>query len=81
MADVADRLLDSLAGLESVADDVTPDEAAAQFDDATLQVFWRDWPRMASWAGALWRQLDADMALPSSSVSEPDVDEVGGEGG
>lgn len=81
MADVADRLLDALAGLESVADEVTTDEAAARLDNATLQIFWRDWPRVAAWAGTLWRQLDADMAAPSSSVDDPDVDEVGGEGG
>jgi hypothetical protein len=76
-----DRLLDALAALDSVADEVTIDEAATRFDDATLQVFWRDWPRLSSWAGALWRQLDTDLAVPSSSLDDPDVDEVGGEGG
>lgn len=76
-----DRLLDALSALESVADAVTTDEAATRFDDATLQVFWRDWPRVSSWAGALWRRLDTDLAVPSSSLDDPDIDEVGGEGG
>ncbi len=55
-------------------------EAAARFDDAALQVFWRDWPRVGAWAGALWRQLDADLAILSSWLNDDDIDEVGGEG-
>lgn len=81
MNDASDRLLDALAAFEGVADEVTADEAAQRFDDAALQVFWRTWPRVGSWAGALWRQLDTDLAVPASSVADPDVDEVGGEGG
>jgi hypothetical protein len=81
MDQVSDQLLDALSALESVADEVTTDEAAARFDDPVLQMFWRAWPRLGSWAGALWRQLDADLAVPASSVTDPDVDEVGGEGG
>jgi hypothetical protein len=81
MDGVSDRLLDALSALEGVANEVTADEAAARFDDAALQVFWRSWPRVGSWAGALWRHLDADLAVPSSSVTDPDIDEVGGEGG
>ena len=80
MDDVSDRLLAALSALETVTGEVTTDEAAARFDDATLQVFWRDWPRVGAWAGALWRQLDADLAVPSSSVNDADIDEVGGEG-
>lgn len=81
MERVSDRLLDALSALEGVANEVTADEAAARFDDATLQVFWRSWPRVGSWAGALWRRLDVDLAIPSSSVTDADIDEVGGEGG
>jgi hypothetical protein len=80
MDDVSDRLLEALSVLDSVTGEVTTDEAAARFDDAALQVFWRDWPRVGAWAGALWRQLDADLAVPSSSVNDADIDEVGGEG-
>ena len=60
MDDVSERLLGALSGLEAVADDVTPHEAAGTLDDAALQVFWREWPRLGAWAGALWRQLNDD---------------------
>jgi hypothetical protein len=81
MDEVEHRLLDALSSLDAVADQVTPDEAAATLDDTTLQVFWRDWPRLGSWAGTLWRQLNEDLATPAAAVRDPDIDEVGGEGG
>lgn len=81
MDDIGNRLLSALSSLEGVADELTPDEATATFDDITLQIFWREWPRVGSWAGMLWRQLNDDLATPSSAASEPDIDEVGGEGG
>jgi hypothetical protein len=80
MDDVSDRLLAALSALETVTREVTTDEAAARLDEATLQVLWREWPRLGAWAGALWRQLDADLAVPSSTVNDADIDEVGGEG-
>lgn len=80
MDDAGDRLVDALERLQGVADDVTPDEAADAFDDATLQAFWRDWPNVSSWAGALWRRLDADLARAGAPADE-DLDDVGGEGG
>ena len=81
MDDVSERFLEALSALQHVADDVTFDEAATTLDDAALQVFWREWPRLGSWAGALWRQLNEDLAGPSLAVAEPELDEVGGEGG
>jgi len=78
--DAGERLVDALERLQEVADDVTPDEAADALDDATLQVFWRDWPNVSSWAGALWRRLDADMARDSTPPQD-EFDDVGGEGG
>jgi hypothetical protein len=80
MDDVSERFLGAMSALEDVADEVSSDEAAATLDVAALQVFWREWPRVASWAGAVWRQLDRDMAAPSSSVGDPGLDEIGGEG-
>ena len=59
----------------------TFDEAAATFDEAALRGFWRDWPRLSSWTDALWRQIDVDLAGPSSAVGDPELNEVGGEGG
>jgi hypothetical protein len=81
MDDVSERFLEALSALGHVADEVTSEEAAATLDDAELQLFWREWPQLGSWAGTLWRQLNEDLAAPSSAVGEPELDEVGGEGG
>jgi hypothetical protein len=56
-AELADRLLAALEYLDDIGSKITPDQASASFDDASLQVFWRDWPRISGWAGALWRNL------------------------
>jgi hypothetical protein len=77
----SDRLLEAMTDLESVADEVPPDQAAQSFDATTLQVFWRDWPRVSGWAGQLWRRLNEDMEAPGTPVRDFDLDEVGGEGG
>ena len=79
--DVSEQMMDALAALEAVADKATPAEASATFDEAALQVFWRDWPRLSGWAGSLWRLLNEDLSRPSSAVRDADIDEVGGEGG
>jgi hypothetical protein len=81
MDDVSERFLGALSALEHVADEVTSEEAAATLDDAALRLFWREWPQLGSWAGTLWRELNEDLAGPSSAVGEPELDEVGGEGG
>jgi hypothetical protein len=77
----SDRLLEAMTNLEAVADEVTAEEAAQTFDATTLQVFWRDWNRVSSWAGQLWRRLNEDMEAPGTPVRDADLDEVGGEGG
>ena len=77
MADVAQQLLEAMEAFDEVADAVTADEAMEELDEATLQLFWRDWPRIQSWAGALWRHLDselAEFAVPAGG----DVDTGGG---
>jgi uncharacterized ferritin-like protein (DUF455 family) len=78
---ISDQMIHALAALEAVADRATPEDASVTFDDAALQVFWRDWPRVSSWAGSLWRLLNEDLARPSSAVRDGDIDEVGGEAG
>ena len=75
--DAAERLIKALSTFEDIADQLTPEEAVAAFDDASLQVFWRDWPDVSSWAGALWRRLNEDLAQPASAPAS-DLDEVGG---
>ena len=69
MDDNGERLVSAVERLQEVADELTADEAADALDDATLQLFWRDWPRIQSWAGSLWRRLDeelAELAAPSA---------------
>ena len=80
MDDAASQLLQALDLLDDVADSVTADEAADEFDEATLQTFWREWPQASAWAGALWRRLNAELEEPASGANDPDVDEVGGSG-
>jgi hypothetical protein len=58
MDDVSERFLGALSALGHVADAVTSEEAAATLDDAALQLFWREWPQLGSWAATLWRQLN-----------------------
>jgi hypothetical protein len=80
LEELSDRLMEGLSKLEEVADAVTPDDAAKSLDEASLQNFWRDWPELSSWAGALWRRLNEELAEPASPVKDPDLDESGGEG-
>ena len=78
MADVAQQLLEAMEALDEVADALTADEAAEELDESTLQLFWRDWPRISSWAGSLWRRLNdelAEFATPAGG----DVDTGGGD--
>ncbi|HEX9529487.1 MAG TPA: hypothetical protein VF954_00015 [Acidimicrobiales bacterium] len=78
--ELAGRLIKALSMLDEVAGEVTADDAVAELDEATLQVFWRDWPNISSWAGALWRKLQADLEHPARPAQDSDLDEVGGSG-
>jgi hypothetical protein len=79
--DASERLLHLIEEYERVAEAVTPDEAIRTLDDATLQLFWQRWPHVSSWGGALWRQLNADLADPAAPATDTEAYEVGGEGG
>jgi hypothetical protein len=78
--DVGDRLVSALSDLDAIADELRPDEALRAIDEATLEVFWRDWPQIDAWARALWQRLNEDLAGPATPPQDPDLDEVG-EGG
>jgi hypothetical protein len=78
VSDPSQRLIDALTALEEVADEVSADEAVDVLEGAALQLFWRDWPALSGWAGAVWRRLNADMDRSSQPVRDPDLDEVGG---
>lgn len=77
MTEVSDRFLHAISELGEVMDATSSEEAAASFDESTLQLFWREWPHLSSWAGTLWRRLDEDLAGPAEAVSD-ELDEVGG---
>ena len=79
MEDLADRLLEAIHELEDLANSVTAHRALAEFDETTLQVFWKKWPHLSQWAGSLWSMLSAELSVPSSQ-HDPDLDEIG-EGG
>jgi len=74
----AERLVAAVTELQDIAAAVTPEEAARAFDEASLELFWRDWPEVTSWTEALWRQVDEDRADPAREAEDPELDEVGG---
>ncbi|MBH98981.1 MAG: hypothetical protein CL467_00055 [Acidimicrobiaceae bacterium] len=74
------RLLGVIDALDALSRSGTPAEAAAEMDSAALQAFWREWPHASVWAGNLWRELNRDLAAPSESRVDREVDEVGGSG-
>ena len=81
MDHASDLLLRAMEECERVAETATPDEAAAGFDEATLQVFWQRWPHISAWGGALWRRLNEDLVDAAQPLEESGYHEVGGEGG
>lgn len=80
MDDPADHFLELVHSLEELRDAISPERAHAEFDQTTLQVFWRKWPSLSAWAGSLWRMLSEDMAGPATPHRDTDLDEVGGSG-
>lgn len=76
------ELTQALDLLAKVADGLTAQQAVDELDDATLQNFWREWPRTSSWAGALWRLLNADLEAAARPVGDPESAQVdtGGSG-
>ena len=76
-ADLSDRLLRAITDLDGVAEQASPAQAARLMEESALQVFWREWPSVSSWAGSLWRLLNEDIADPATSPRD-DFDEVGG---
>lgn len=80
MAETSDEFMEAISKLEEITSDLTAVEAAKQLDQADLEVFWRNWPDISAWAGELWRKLNEDLAEPAAPVTDPDLDESGGEG-
>ena len=80
MDDRADRFLDLIHDLEELTDAISPELAHMQFDETTLQVFWKRWPGISAWAGSLWRLLSEELAGPATPPRDPELDEVGESG-
>jgi hypothetical protein len=78
MDDVSSRFLDVVHDLEEVVGSLSSEQAHAQFDATTLQVFWMKWPGLSGWAGSLWRMLSEEMSGPSSPYLDHELDEAGG---
>lgn len=78
--DTRDRLLEAISTIVEMASDLLPEEAIEEMKEADRQAFWRDWPDVSSWAGAVWRSLNEDMAEPAKPAGDPDLDESGGGG-
>jgi len=80
MDDAGDKLLEVIHELEDVANCMPAQRALTEFDETTLQVFWRKWPQLSSWAGQLWSMLSAELAGPSQRADDAELDETGGSG-
>jgi hypothetical protein len=80
MDDISDRFLELIHELEDVVNSVTVDRALAEFDETTLQVFWKKWPHLSGWNGRLWAMLSAELAGPSARAADAELDETGGSG-
>jgi hypothetical protein len=80
MDDKADRFLDLIHSLVDVTDGMTPEQACTQFDETTLQVFWKKWPDVSQWAGSLWKMLSDELSGPATPHRDPELDEVGESG-
>lgn len=78
MDDAAEQFLELVHSFEEFGDAVTPERAHAEFDETTLQLFWKKWPGISTWAGSLWRMLSEELAGPASPHRDPELDEVGG---
>lgn len=78
MDDLGDRFLELVHQLEEVRDAITPERAHVEFDETTLQLFWKKWPDLSLWAGSLWRLLSEELAVPASPHRDGELDEIGG---
>jgi hypothetical protein len=78
--EIADRFLELIHELEDIANSLPAQRALAEFDETTLQVFWKKWPHLSGWAGALWAMLSAELSGPSTQHDEAEHGEIGESG-
>lgn len=80
MDEPGDELLKAISKLQEISTELTAEEAGEKLDQPDLEVFWRKWPDVSTWAGELWRKLNEDLAQNAEQVTDPDLDEEGGGG-
>lgn len=80
MDEAAGEFLELIHHFEEIRDAVTPECAHAEFDETTLQVFWKKWPSLSAWAGSLWGMLSEELAGPATAYRDAELDEAGGSG-
>lgn len=80
MDEIADRFLELIHDLDDVTRTITAERACSDFDQTTLQVFWKRWPDVSAWAGSLWRLLSEELSGPAAPHLDPELDEVGDSG-
>jgi hypothetical protein len=78
MDDLAAEFLELIHRFEEIRDVITPERAHAEFDETTLQLFWKKWPSLSIWSGSLWRLLSQELAGPATPHLDAELDEVGG---
>ena len=76
----ADRFLELLHQFEDFTDAISPERAHNEFDETTLQLFWKRWPQVSSWAGSLWRSLSEELSDASAPYADTELHEVGESG-
>lgn len=80
MDENASRFLGLIHGLDEITDTITAERAHIQFDETTLQVFWKQWPGVSAWAGSLWRMLSEELEVLATPQPDAEFDEVGDSG-
>jgi hypothetical protein len=80
MDENASRFLGLIHGLDEITDTITAERAHIQFDETTLQVFWKQWPGVSAWAGSLWRMLSEELEVLAAPQPDAEFDEVGDSG-
>ncbi len=79
MDDSNEEFLAIIEDLSDLISTLPAQRALDGFDQTTLQVFWRKWPQVSAWAGWLWSQLSAELAM-ASQQADPEFDEIGESG-
>lgn len=77
--ELEEQFHDAVAALEVVSHEIKPPDAWGEFDDLTLEEFWRAWPQIRGWGEWLWRLIEADRGEKAAPEAEDSpYEEIGG---